>query len=117
MTIAMAKTSVVAAAAIATAAAVALPPTAWADPDPHIPNGAADWCPGGQHGGYGGQKYCLGESFADGTFYAETWSLGPSGPFGPGAWTGSPYCSRWIEGSIQGAGQGGCGGGPQWLNN
>jgi hypothetical protein len=103
-----------AAAAIATVATAALTPPAWADPDPHFPNGATNWCPAGQPPGYGGQRYCIGESFADGTFYAQTWSLGPSGPFGPGAWMGQASCSRWIEGSIQGA-RPGCGGGPQFV--
>jgi len=116
MTVAMTTTRVMAAAAIAAVATVALTPPAWADPDPHIPNGAANWCPGGHHPGYGGQRYCLGASFADGTFYAETWHRGPSGPFGPGAWSGSAMCSIWIEGSIQGANAGGCGGGPQSVN-
>jgi hypothetical protein len=41
--------------------------------------------------------------FADGTFFAQTWSFGPSGPFAPGAWRSPSSCSRWIEGSIQGA--------------
>jgi hypothetical protein len=105
----------VAAAAIATVATVALTPSAWADPDPHIPGGAANWCPGGERPGQGGARYCLGESFTDGSFYAQTWSFGASGPFAPGAWHGSASCSQWIEGSIQGA-LPGCGGGPQFLN-
>jgi hypothetical protein len=98
--------------------AVTMSPNAWADPDPHIPNGAANWCPGGQRPGYGGQQYCLGAQFADGTFYAQTWSFGASGPFAPGAWRSGAMCSQWIEGSIQGAWPQNhpCGGGPQYLN-
>lgn len=102
--------------AAALAAALTFPAAASADPDPHVPNGAADWCPGGKHPGYGGQKYCLGAPFADGTFYAQTWSFGPGGPWNPGHWMGDPGCSQWIEGSIQGAGSGACGGGPQWIH-
>ena len=101
----MTKTSVIAAAAIAiatVATATLTPPPAWADPDPHIPDGAANWCPGGQPAGYGGARYCLGASFADGSFYAQTWSLGPSGPFGPGAWHSGASCSVWVEGWIPG---------------
>jgi hypothetical protein len=105
----MMKTSLVAAIAIMGAVSIA-PPAAWAEPDPHIPNGAADWCPGGERPRYGGGKYCLGIPFADNTFYSQTWSFGPSGPFAPGAWFGFAACSRWIEGSIQGALPSGCGG-------
>ncbi len=107
-------------AAITTTAAVALASPVWADPDPFVPDGNADWCPGGRHPGYGGVRYCLGESFADGSFYAQTWSLGPSGPFGPGAWRSGAMCSVWVEGRIQGGLPGGgipgCGGGPRFLS-
>lgn len=107
-------------AMIATAAAIALAPPVWADPDPYIPDGNADWCPGGQHPGYGGIRYCLGEPFADGSFYAQNWSFGPSGPFGRGSWHHGAVCSVWVEGRIQGgmpgAGIPGCGGGARFLN-
>ncbi|WP_133176999.1 hypothetical protein [Mycobacteroides abscessus] len=107
-------------ATIAAAVSLVLTPPVWADPDPHIPDGNADWCPGGQHPGYGGVRYCLGESFADGSFYAQTWSLGPSGPFGPGAWHQGAMCSAWVEGRIQGGLPGGgiprCDGGPRFRN-
>jgi hypothetical protein len=106
--------------ALAAVGVLALAPAAWSDPDPHIPNGEAGWCTGGQPGGYGGQRYCLGESFPDGSFYAQTWSFGPSGPFAPGAWHRSAYCSAWVEGSIQGGlpygGVPKCGGGPRYIN-
>jgi hypothetical protein len=97
--------------------AVTFTPTASADPDPHIPNGEAGWCEGGQPGGYGGQRYCLGTAYGDGTFYAQTWGYGPSGPFAPGFWRSGSACSQWIEDSIQGAWMyaGNCGGGPQYL--
>ncbi|SKT60757.1 Uncharacterised protein [Mycobacteroides abscessus subsp. abscessus] len=105
-------------ATLVTAAAVALASPALADPDPFIPDGSAGWCPGGEHPGYGGVRYCLGESFADGSFYAQTWSLGPSGPFGPGAWRRGAMCSVRVEGRIQGGLPGGgipgCGGGPRF---
>jgi hypothetical protein len=38
------RTKVVAAVAVT---AVALAPAAWADADPHIPDGNANWCPAG----------------------------------------------------------------------
>ncbi len=108
-----ASTAVIAALA-ACAVAFGCAPAAIADPDPHLPDGAANWCPGGKRPGYGGQRHCLGQSFADGTFYEQTWSYGPSGFFAPGHWFGSAACSQWIEGSIQGAvpNTGACGGGP-----
>ncbi len=107
----------VAAMAGAVSALTIFAPIASADPDPHNPNGAANWCPGGIRPGHGGQKNCLGTPFADGTFYSQIWSYGPGGPWSPGHWLGSAGCSVWIEGSIQGAGSRGmCGGGPQWLD-
>ena len=104
-------------AAIAAAITLALAPPAVADPDPHLPDGAADWCPGGHRPGYGGQRYCLGTPFADRTFYAQTWSYGPSGFFAPGHWFGQAECSQWIEGTIQGAWPctGACGGDEMWI--
>jgi hypothetical protein len=115
---AMTKTSV--AVAAVTVAAIALTPPVWADPDPHIPNGGANWCPGGDHREQlsGGGRYCIGAPFADGTFYAQSWGHSPS-PFGPGYWSGGAHCSRWIEGTVQGAvpGTGACGGRPMDVNN
>jgi hypothetical protein len=96
------------------AAAVALTPPAWADPDPHIPSGGTNWCPGGDHREHmsGGGRYCLGIPFPDGTFFAQPWGHSPSA-FGPGYWTGTAACSVWIQGSVQGANYGqGCGGVP-----
>lgn len=106
------------AAAAVLMAALAFSPMSSADPDPHIPNGDAGWCAGGQRPSNGGARYCLGEAFPDGTFYAQTWSFGPSGPFAPGAWRTGAVCSRWVEGTVQGAvpGRGACGGGPQFLS-
>jgi hypothetical protein len=117
MTAATTKAGVIAATATAAAPTVALTPPAWADPDPHIPSGAANWCPGGDHREQisGGGRYCLGAPFADGTFYAHSWGHSPS-PFGPGYWTSSAIYSVWIQGSVQGANSGGCGGGPQSVN-
>ncbi|PEG38384.1 hypothetical protein CQY20_13130 [Mycolicibacterium agri] len=109
-----------AAAAIGAAAAIALPPTASAEPDPHIPDGPAGWCPGGQPGAQGGIRYCLGAPFADGSFYAQTWSFGPGGPFAPGAWHSGASCSVWVNGQVQGGLPGGgipqCGGGSRFVN-
>jgi len=108
----MIKTCVI--GATAAAATLVLAPIAVADTDPHMPNGAANWCSGGKRPGYGGQRHCLGTPFADGTFYEQRWSYGPSGFFAPGHWFGQAQCSQWIQGSIQGAvpGIGACGGGP-----
>lgn len=106
-------------AVIVTAVVTALAPPTWADPDPHMPNGRANWCPGGDHREHvsGGGKYCLGAPFADGTFYAQPWGHSPS-PFGPGNWTGSASCSAWMQGFVQmlAPDQGGCGGGPRDIN-
>lgn len=100
--------------------ALALGPSASADPDPHIPNGEAGWCPGGDPPAYGGARYCLGTPFPSGAFYAQMWSLGPSGPFGPGSWMHSAACMAWVEGSIQGGipygGDPDCGGGPRIIH-
>lgn len=101
-------------------AALALSPSALADPDPHVPNGEAGWCPGGQRSDYGGIRYCLGAPFPNGAFYAQTGSFGPSGPFGPWAWHSGASCSVIVEGSVQGGipygGAPDCGGGPQHLS-
>ena len=111
--------AIVAAAIAIAAAAVTFAIPAWAAPDPHIPNGEADWCPGGKPSGQGGQTYCLGVPFADGSFYAQTWSFGSLGPFAPGAWHEGATCSVWINGFIQHGLPGGrrpsCGGGPYLL--
>lgn len=95
--------------------AAALIPPAWAQPDPHVPNGAANWCPGGKRSESGGATYWLGAPFADGTFYADTWALGTAGPFGPGAWFGRADCYQLINNFIQPAipNTGACGGGPE----
>lgn len=115
MAVATVKAAVIGAAATAAASVGALAPPAWADGDPHIPNGAANWCPGGDHREHvsGGGRYCLSVPFADGTFYAQSWGHSPSA-FGPGYWTSSAGCSVWIEGVVEGANPGGCGG-VQWI--
>lgn len=109
------RVNVVAVAAITLLGAVATTPTAWAEPDPHIPDGNTGWCPAGDFRAAmsGSARYCLGTQFADGTFYAQRWGHSPS-PFGPGYWMSGTSCSQWIEGTVQGAlpGRGGCGGGP-----
>jgi hypothetical protein len=85
-------------------------------PNLHVPDGSANWCPGGRHPGYGRIRYCNGKSFLDGTFYTEIWHFGTGGPFAAGSWNGSAMCSQWTERSIQGAFAGGCGSGPQAIN-
>ena len=100
--------------------ALSAPPTALAQGDPHIPNGDAGWCPGGQHSGGGGSKYCLGVPFASGSFYAQVGSFGSAGPFGPWAWHKAASCKVWVNGSIQGGlpygGLPDCDGGPATVN-
>mgnify|MGYP000892550565 CR=1 FL=1 len=108
------------AVAAASVALTFLPvPHAGAQGDPKIPNGEAGWCPGGKAPGYGGQHWCLGEAFPDGSFYAQMWSLGPGGPFAPGAWHKTASCKAWVNGQIQGGlpygGVPQCGGGPNTI--
>ena len=100
----------VAAIAIA-AASCTFSPTAWADPDPHIPNGAVGWCPGGQPPGV--IQYCLDEAFPDGTFYVTGRHVSAGQPFGGPQWDGYAWCASWVDGHVQGSpGPSGCGGGP-----
>lgn len=103
------------AAAIAMAASFTSTPSAWADPDPHIPNGAVGWCPGGQPPG--AIQYCLGESFPDGTFYVNGRHVAAGQPFRGPQWDGYAWCASWVDGQVQGnPGPSGCGGGPGSLN-
>ena len=88
-------------ASIAMATSLTFIPNAWADPDPHIPNGAAGWCPGGQQHPYG-LTYCLGQPFPDGTFYEQSFGIVASQPFRGPQWARYASCSS----------PGGCGGGP-----
>lgn len=94
-------------------------PAASADPDPHVPNGDAGWCPGGERPGGGGVRYCLGAPFPSGAMYVQTWSFGSAGPFKPGSWLPGVRCMAWVEGSLQGGlpygGSPDCGGGPATL--
>ena len=101
--------------------ALTFAPSAWADPDPHIPNGDAGWCPGGDYREQisGGSRYCLGAPFANGAFYAQTFGHSPS-PFGPGYWASGAACSVMVNGSVQGGipygGVPDCGGGPRYIH-
>ncbi len=110
-------TMLTAAAAVVT---LAVAPAASADPDPHIPNGEAGWCPGGQRPGGGGIQYCLGAPFPSGAMYVQTWSFGSSGPLRPGAWMPNASCMAWVENSLQGGlpygGDPDCGGGPKTIH-
>jgi len=103
---------VVLAAGVVASAGLIFPPFAGADPDPHIPDGAAGWCLGGQRADSGGQTHCLGEPFPDGTFYVQTQAHTAGNPFGPAVWGSGIHCEQWIKGtnSTMGA-SGGCGGG------
>ncbi len=107
-----------AAAVITAVATVTLAPPAYADPDPHIPNGEANWCPGGQRSGQGNTTKCLGTPFPDGSFYAQSWSFGAASP---GSWHNFAVCSAWDQGDVVYAFpdtavfssvHGDCGGGP-----
>ncbi|MCA0155875.1 hypothetical protein LB823_06670 [Tsukamurella sp. M9C] len=87
--------------------------------NPYFPNGAVNWCQGGQAPGYGGARYCLGKPYSDGSFYAQSWSLTSAGIFAPGVWHATASCSVRIGGSIQGGSPNGrpsCGGGPQFID-
>lgn len=102
----------------ATGLALMITPTASADPDPHIPNADAGWCPGGQGPSYGGQKYCNGAPYPSGAFYSQSGSFGANGPFGPWSWHTGAICMVWYNGSLQGgtpSGQADCGGGPSTI--
>ena len=103
---------IVLAAGVVASAGLMFPPYAGADPDPHIPDGAAGWCLGGQRADSGGQTHCLGEPFPDGTFYVQTQAHTAGNPFGPAVWGSGIHCEQWIKGtnSTMGA-SGGCGGG------
>ncbi len=84
-------------------------PPALADPDPHIPNGRAGWCPGSPPPP--GRAFCLGAAYADGTFYAQGRGIIASQPFRGRQWSGYAQCMTWGNGQLQAA-PSGCGGGP-----
>ena len=101
--------------AAVTAASLVLAPSALADPDPHIPDANAGWCPGGDFRERisGGSRYCLGIEYPDGTFYSQ--GRGHStAPFGPGYWVNTIHCSHWTDSKTVWwtSGNGSCGGGP-----
>lgn len=104
------------------AAALTLAPPASADPDPHIPDGNAGWCPGGDYRERisGGGRYCLGVPFENGALYAQRWGHSPS-PFGPGYWQDGVSCSVMINGQVQGGipygGIPDCNGGPRTIHH
>jgi hypothetical protein len=98
--------------------ALMITPTASADPDPHIPNADAGWCPGGQGSEGGGIKYCNGAPYPSGAFNSQAGSFGANGPFGPWSWRPGAACKVWYNGSLQGgtpSGQADCGGGPSTI--
>lgn len=111
-----------AASFLALAALMVAAPVAWSDPDPHIPNGDAGWCPGGvyQEPLSGGSKYCLGIPFSTGAFYAQRWA-GNVFPWQPGGWQEGANCSVRINTSVQqGIPYGGdpdCDGGPKFISS
>lgn len=57
---------------------------AWAGGDPYLPDGAANWCPGGKSSG--GRVECWGERFPDGSVYSQNGGYGPAAFFGPFTW-------------------------------
>lgn len=104
------------AGAACAAAAFTLAPTAFAEPDPHIPDAQAGYCPGGEVSEKGGVRYCLGIPYESGAFYSQSGSFGAAGPFGPWSWGSSKRCSVRTEMGINfGLPYGrlpDCGGGP-----
>ncbi len=110
------------AAAVVSLALAAIPvPAAFAQGDPHIPNGNAGWCPGGDHrdGISGGGRYCLGVQYDDGSFYAQQWvKTDPHNIFSLAwAWSNHASCQFMVGGLVQGgrpysAALPNCGGGP-----
>jgi hypothetical protein len=113
----------VAVAAIAAGLTLFAAPTASAQGDPHIPNGKAGWCPGGDHRERisGGSRYCLGVPYPDGSFYAQSWAREPYKWLDPGFWGNSATCSFMVGGLVQGGKPYStdlpkCGGGPHLLN-
>ena len=97
---------IVLAGGVAVSAALMFAPLAGADPDPHIPNGAAGWCPGGQQNQ--GRQYCLGAPFPDGTFLVQGFGIVASQPFRGPQWDASSWCASMVNGRIQGM-PAGCG--------
>lgn len=89
-------TRALAAVAVGVAAGLTLAPTAVADPDPHIPNALAGWCPGGQDA----SSYCLGEAFPDGTFFTQSRFIIASQPFRGPQWQHYASCMTWINGQL-----------------
>lgn len=53
----------------AIAVSLAAAPMAQADPDPHMPNPQANYCPGGGMGSMIYAGYCDGVPYADGSFW------------------------------------------------
>lgn len=78
------------AACAATAFALISAPAAFADPDPHMPNGETEWCPGGRDRSLWGGR-CYGVPYADNTRWVQERGQGPAGPFGPSTWK-TPSC-------------------------
>ena len=75
------------AAAALAGAGLLLAPSAVADnPDPHTPNGAALWCPGGM-GNNAMIPYCNGLPYEDGSYLTQT----AAHPFGFGGPASLPW--------------------------
>ncbi len=45
--------------------------------DPHVPNTAEGWCPGGGVGGFSGFGYCDGDRYPDGSYWHQVRGKAP----------------------------------------
>jgi hypothetical protein len=81
------------AAAVTVTASVLAAPLAYADdegPDPHFPDGAAGYCPGG-YSTYDSPGSCMGVPYPDGTRSITSFSNNPTNPFP------MPYWHVWCS--------------------
>lgn len=72
-------------AAVLTAGATLIAPVAHADPDPHLPSGADNYCPGGLST-LDAPGSCMGVPYPDGTRWIESFYRNPTNPFDIPSW-------------------------------